>query len=175
MVRSRRSADGSQTMAAEPSRRWRDVFWLGIFMIHLILVGGALAVLGLNRFKKSDRLNLDRFTKKYLENQIGLTENYWPLYALAGGVGTVLGWTWLLFLGSQANHMMKISVHILTTYLAVISVLCFWMEQFFWGVAFAIGAAMLFLYVLAVINRYEFSVYFVILVYCNSKTILGIK
>ncbi|KAK9934788.1 hypothetical protein M0R45_021918 [Rubus argutus] len=157
VVRSRRSADGSQTMAAEPSRRWRDVFWLGIFMIHLILVGGALAVLGLNRYKKSDRLNLDRFTKNYLENQRGLTENYWPLYALAGGVGTVLGSTWLLFLGSQANHMMKIAVHILTTYLAVISVLCFWMEQFFWGVAFAIGAAMLFLYVLAVINRLPFT------------------
>ena len=41
----------------------------------------------------------------------------------------------------------------LTTYLAVISVLCFWGEQFFWGVAFAIGAALQFLYVISVMDR----------------------
>ncbi|XP_037492889.1 CTL-like protein DDB_G0274487 [Jatropha curcas] len=79
------------------------------------------------------------------------------MYALAGGVGTVLGWTWLLLLGSRANQMMKIAVHILTTYLAVISVLCFWCEQFFWGVAFAIGAALQFLYVICVIDRLPFT------------------
>lgn len=36
--------------------------------------------------------------------------------------------------------MMKVSVHILTTSLAVVSVLCFWCRQFFWGGAFAVGA-----------------------------------
>ena len=50
--------------------------------------------------------------------------------------------------------MMKVSVHILTTYLAVISVLCFWAGQIFWGVAFAIGASIQFLYVISVIDRY---------------------
>ncbi|KAK6931474.1 Choline transporter-like [Dillenia turbinata] len=138
-------------------RHWRDVFWLGIFAIHLIGLGFVLAVLGLNRFKKRDRLNLDRYTNGILENPNGLTEDYWPLYAVASGVGTVLGWIWLLFLGSQANHMMKVSVHILTTYLAVISVLCFWDEQFFWGVAFAIGAGLQFLYVISVIERLPFT------------------
>lgn len=126
-------------------------------MIHLIGLGLALAVLGLNRFEKSDRFNIDRFTTGSSGNNRGLTEDYWPMYALAGGVGTVLGWTWLLLLGSRANQMMKISVHILTTYLAVLSVLCFWCEQFFWGVAFAIGAALQFLYVISVIDRYEYS------------------
>ncbi|ONI31336.1 hypothetical protein PRUPE_1G307200 [Prunus persica] len=157
VISSRRSADSSQTLASEPSRRWRDIFWLGVFLIQLVLMGCALTVLGLNRFKKTDRLNIDRYTQRFLENQRGLTENYWPLYALAGGVGTVLGWTWLLFLSSQANHMMKVAVHILTTYLAVISVLLFWMEQFFWGVAFAIGAVLQFLYVISVIDRLPFT------------------
>ncbi|KAK9903826.1 hypothetical protein M0R45_000933 [Rubus argutus] len=41
VVRSRRRLQTVvKTMAAEPSRRWRDVFWCGIFMIHLILWGG---------------------------------------------------------------------------------------------------------------------------------------
>ncbi|KAL5064508.1 hypothetical protein RYX36_026245 [Vicia faba] len=53
--------------------------------------------------------------------------------------------------------MMKVSVHILTTYLAVISVLCFWAHQFFWGIAFAIGAALHFLYIISVINRLPFT------------------
>lgn len=55
-----------------------------------------------------------------MEDQVGLTDDYWPLYAVAGGVGTALGWSWLLLLGSRAIQMMKVSVHILTTYLAVI-------------------------------------------------------
>ena len=119
------------------------------------MLGVVLAVLGLNRFKKSDRLNIDRYTNPVWENNNGLTENYWPKYAVAGGVGTILGWIWLLLLGSHANQMMKVSVHMLTTYLAVISVLCFWCKQFFWGVAFATGAALQFLYVISVIDRYE--------------------
>lgn len=119
----------------------------------MILLGLVLGVLGLNRFRKKDRLNIDRYTSGILENQAGLTEDYWPLYAVAGGVATILGWAWLLLLGSRANQMMKFSVHILTTYLAVISVFCFWTEQFFWGVAFAIGAVLQFLYVMAVIDR----------------------
>lgn len=164
MISSRRSADSSQTLASEPSRRWRDIFWLGVFLIQLVLMGCALTVLGLNRFKKTDRLKIDRYTQRFWENQRGFTENYWPLYALAGGVGTVLGWTWLLFLSSQANHMMKVAVHILTTYLAVISVLLFWMEQFFWGIAFAIGAVLQFLYVISIIDRYEAEISLVHLV-----------
>lgn len=130
---------------------------MGIFTLHLIGLAFVLSVLGLNRFKKNDRLKIDRYTNGFLENHEGLTEDYWPLYALAGGVGTVLGWTWLLLLGSRSNQMMKVSVHILTTYLAVFSVLCFWIKQFFWGVAFAIGAALQLLYVISVIDRLPFS------------------
>ncbi|KAK6242839.1 hypothetical protein SCA6_008228 [Theobroma cacao] len=154
--RSQRIIDGGQTFSPD-LRHWRDVFWLAIFIIHLIGLGFVLAVLGLNRFKKLDRLNIDRYTNRVWENNNGLTENYWPKYAVAGGVGTALGWTWLLLLGSRANQMMKVSVHILTTYLAVISVLCFWCKQFFWGVAFATGAALQFLYVISVIDRLPFT------------------
>ncbi|RDX90345.1 CTL-like protein, partial [Mucuna pruriens] len=148
---------GGEGAAAEQSRRWQDVFWLGIFLIHLIGLGFLLGVLGLNRFERENRLNIDKYTTRFSENGSGLTETYWPLYAAAGGVGTVLGWSWLLLLGSQATQMMKVSVHILTTYLAVISVLCFWAGQIFWGVAFAIGASLQFLYVISVIDRLPFT------------------
>ncbi|XP_059454251.1 uncharacterized protein LOC132184580 isoform X2 [Corylus avellana] len=126
-------------------------------MLHLVVLGLSLVVLGLNRYGKKDRLNIDRYTPRYTEHHGGLTEDYWPMYAVAGGVGTVLGCTWLLFLGSQANQMMKVSVHILTTYLAVISVLCFWGKLFFWGVMSGIGAALQFLYVISVIDRLPFT------------------
>ncbi|KAL3636103.1 hypothetical protein CASFOL_020650 [Castilleja foliolosa] len=146
------SQSSSQGTTPAVSRHWRDVFWLLIFMAHLIVIGFALAVFGINRFRKPDRLNIDRYTMGFLENKDGLTEDYWPLYAVAGGVGAVLGWTWLLLLGSGASQMMKFTVHILTTYLAVISVLCFWAKQFFWGFVFAIGAVLQFLYVISVID-----------------------
>ncbi|KAJ4906452.1 Choline transporter-like protein [Raphanus sativus] len=115
-------------------------------LIHLICLGFALAVLGLNKFRISDRLNIDRYTQGFLENHKGLTEDYWPLYAVAGGICVFIGWVWSLLLGSYANEMMKVSVHILTTYLAVVSVLCFWCRQFFWGGEFAVGALLQFLY-----------------------------
>lgn len=136
-----------------PSRHWRDVFWLATFIIHLIGLGFVLGVLGLNSFQVSDRLNIDRLTKTSSGSHAGLTEDFWPLYAVAAGVGTLLGWVWLLLLGSKSNQMMKVSVHILTTYLAVIGVLCFWGEQFFCGVAFAVGSAVQFLYLISVIDR----------------------
>ncbi|XP_042501748.1 CTL-like protein DDB_G0274487 isoform X2 [Macadamia integrifolia] len=97
------------------------------------------------------------YTTVIVEKRKGLTEDYWPSYAVAGGVGTILGWAWLLLLGSRANQMMKVSVHILTAYLAIISVLCFWGKQFFWGIAFAIGSSLQFLYVISVIDRLPFT------------------
>lgn len=152
---SRRSGGVSEVVIVQQqTRRWHDVFWLGVFLIHLIGLGFLLGLLGLNRFRKENRLNIDRYTSRFSENKNGLTEDFWPIYAVAGGIGTVLGWSWLLLLGSRGIQMMKVSVHILTTYLAVISVLCFWAEQFFWGVFFAIGAALQFLYIISVIDRY---------------------
>lgn len=133
------------------------MFWLAVFILHLVGLGLVLVVLGLNRFEKNDRLKIDRYTYGILENHHGLTEYYWPVYAVAGGVGALLGWTWLLLLGSRATQMMKVSLHIVTTYLAVISVFCFWAKQFFWGVAFAIGAGLQFLYIISVIERLPFS------------------
>ncbi|KAJ8445361.1 hypothetical protein Cgig2_010719 [Carnegiea gigantea] len=151
------SANSTYTLSFEQSRHWRDVFWLLIFIVHLAGLGLLSGILGLNRFKKNDRLNIDKYTYGFLENHHGLTEDYWPLYAIAGGVGTFLGWTWLLLLGSQANHMMKISVHVLTTYLALVSIFCFWAKHYFWGIAFAIGAVLQFLYVISVIDRLPFT------------------
>ncbi|XP_021723856.1 CTL-like protein DDB_G0274487 isoform X2 [Chenopodium quinoa] len=153
---SRRNTNSTYALSFEQSRHWRDVFWLAVFIVHLGGLGLLLVVLGLNRFKKNDRLNIDKYTG-FLEHHRGLTEYYWPLYAVAAGAGTFLGWTWLLLLGYQAIHMMKVSVHILTTYLAVVSVFCFWAQQFFWGVTFAIGAVLQFLYVISVIDRLPFS------------------
>ncbi|KAL5722205.1 hypothetical protein ACHQM5_005751 [Ranunculus cassubicifolius] len=156
-----RSNVGSRTpspgMVPDHSRHWRDVFWLAIFVIHLIVLGPLLVLIGTNRFQKADRLNIDQYTVRWVKNRAELTETYWAFYGLAGGIGTVLGWIWLGLLGSKANQMMKISVHILTTYLAVISVFCFWGHQIFWGVGFAIGAALQLLYVISVIDRLPFT------------------
>ncbi|GAB2214646.1 hypothetical protein Droror1_Dr00019006 [Drosera rotundifolia] len=152
-----RNNNGTYALSFEQSRRWRDVFWLAVFILHLVGLGLVLVVLGLNRFEKNDRLKIDKYTIGILENHHGLTEYYWPVYAVAGGVGALLGWTWLLLLGSRATQMMKFSLHIVTTYLAVISVFCFWAKQFFWGVAFAIGAGLQFLYIISVIERLPFS------------------
>ena len=121
--------------------------------MHLVLVGLALGVFGFNRYTKKDRLNIDQFTNGILDSQAGLTEDYWPIYAVAGAISTVIGWVWLLLLGSRSNQMMKISVHLLTTYLAVLSVLCFWGKLYFWGFAFAIGSGLQFLYIMSVIDR----------------------
>ncbi|CAI9096258.1 OLC1v1032356C1 [Oldenlandia corymbosa var. corymbosa] len=149
--------DGRQLLSPEVSRHWRDVFWLALFVFHLVLLGFVLGVFGFNRFKKKDRLNIDKYTMGFLENQSGLTEDYWKMYAVAAGMGTLLGWIWLSLLASRANSLMKVSMHILTTYLAVISVLCFWSKQFLWGGAFAIGAALQFLYIVSVIDRLPFT------------------
>ncbi|XP_064981709.1 uncharacterized protein LOC103998012 isoform X2 [Musa acuminata AAA Group] len=154
--------------AAEQARRWRDVFWLGVFVLHLLALGVGLTILGINRFSRADRLNIDRFTNitgrinssqaAFFEQQpVELTETYWPFYGVAGGAAVLLAWAWLSLLGSRASQMMKVSIHGLTTYLAVISVLCFWTEHFFWGVAFAVGAALQFLYVMSVLDRFPFT------------------
>ncbi|KAM0949082.1 putative choline transporter [Dioscorea sansibarensis] len=167
------TSSGEAERAGESGRRWRDVFWLFVFLLHLLAFGFALGLLGMNRFEEPDRLNIDRYrnitgwaggnrTVGFGERTVGgvrvdLTETFWPLYGLAGGVGTALAWAWLVLLGSRASQMMKLSVHILTTYLAVVSVLCFWGEHFFWGVAFAVGAGLQFLYVMSVMDRFPFT------------------
>ncbi|XP_020110608.1 CTL-like protein DDB_G0274487 isoform X3 [Ananas comosus] len=166
------------SVAAAPARRWRDVFWLLVFVLHLLLVGSALVLLGLNRFRKADRLNIDRFTNITIgggaaaapreaevvappQREQGpsgeLTETFWPFYGAAAGVGAAIAGAWLALLGRRAGQMMKVSVHSLTTYLAVISVLCFWGKHFFWGVAFAVGALLQFLYVMSVLDRFPFT------------------
>ncbi|KAF3338217.1 CTL-like protein [Carex littledalei] len=155
-----------------PTRQWRDVFWLFIFILHLLVFGSGLGLLGANRFKKADRLNIDRFTNITLsasglapppppplliEDPSRHTETFWPFYGAAAGIGLVVAWSWLALLGRHAELMMRVSVHGLTTYLAVVSVFCFWAHHFFWGVGFAVGAALQFLYLLSVFDRFPFT------------------
>ncbi|KAK4260872.1 hypothetical protein QN277_003935 [Acacia crassicarpa] len=155
--RIRRSCDAHDAATFEQSRRWHDVFWSGIFIGHLIFLAFHMALFGLDKFKHRHREKRGLNTELLPTHKHGFTEDYWLLYAVAGGVGTVLGVSWLLLLGFRANQMMKVSVHILTTYLAVISVLCFWALEKFWGIFFAIGAALQFLYVISVIDRLPFT------------------
>jgi hypothetical protein len=37
------------------------VFWLVVFLIHLLVFGAALALFGLNRFRQADRFNIGRY------------------------------------------------------------------------------------------------------------------
>ncbi|XP_071735653.1 uncharacterized protein [Rutidosis leptorrhynchoides] len=159
--RSQLSGDSGNSLSMGPtggSRHWRDVFWLGVFLLHLIIVGFALGLIGYNNFRKKDRLNIEHhmFFEIHVEIQ-DLTEDYWRLYAIAAASSTAIGWIWLLLLGSYSDLMMRVSVHILTTYLAVLSVLCFWRKSVFLGVTFAIGSGLQFLYIISVIDRLPFT------------------
>jgi len=120
-------------------------------------LGFVVSILGINRFRAPDRLDIDRYTSGISDNQVGLTETYWPIFGAAGGIGAFMGFVWLFTLGLQGIQFMKISIHLLTTYLAVISVLCFWIKQLFWGITFSVGATLQFLYVLSVIDRIPFT------------------
>ncbi|CAN5951912.1 unnamed protein product [Sphagnum jensenii] len=153
------SGEGSSTppplaRTPEPSRKWRDIFWLAVFVLHLLGLGLCLAILGmdrfrgLNRFKKLDRLSSSGNDK---------TEFYWPMYATAAAIGSVLAWLWLSLLCLRADQMVKIVVHSVTTYLAVIAVFCFWHIQIFWGIVFAVGAFVQFLYSMSVMDRLPFT------------------
>ncbi len=82
------------------------------------------------------------------------TEFYWPMYATAAAIGSVLAWLWLSLLCLRADQMVKIVVHSVTTYLAVIAVFCFWHIQIFWGIVFAVGAFVQFLYSMSVMDRF---------------------
>jgi hypothetical protein len=159
-----------------------------VFLLHLFLFGGALALAGLNRFRIADRFNLDPYLQfhphsrnrtaappsagapqpeppgpdvtvyKRKAKPSELTETYWKYYGAAGAVGTVLASAWLAAAAGKRDGgrvVMRAAVHSLTAYLAVVSVLCFWGKHFFWGVALAVGAALHFLYVMSVIDRYR--------------------
>ena len=160
------------------------MFWLVVFLLHLLVFGGTLALAGLNRFRVADRFNIEPFTNHTVaappsvgapqpaplgpEVKVSdhkapareLTETYWKYYGAAGGVGTVLAWAWLAAAARKRDGgrvVMRAAVHSLTAYLAVVSVLCFWGNHFFWGVALAVGAALHFLYVMSVIDRYKYQ------------------
>jgi len=176
---------GAAAAAAWPRRQCRDVFWLVVFLLHLLVFGAALALFGLNRFRQADRFNIGRYANLTAEpwgTPAGspdpaptppppsvyrsedpsvpaseLTETYWKFYGAAGGVGAALAWAWLAAAAWRKDGgkvVMRTAVHSLTAYLAVASVLCFWGKHFFWGVAFAVGAALHFLYVMSVLDRY---------------------
>ena len=164
----------------EPIRRWRDVFWLAVFLLHMLILGSVLGAIGFNRFRGEDRLNLDRYTKPSAdESSKEKTEKYWPICSTAAGIGALIAWAWLSFLCRKGNQMMRFSVHSVTTYLALISVFCFWINEIFWGIGCAVGATLQFLYILSVMDRYflqaisvlKTSKFYVILVVSCSTTL----
>ncbi|CAN6273217.1 unnamed protein product [Urochloa humidicola] len=111
--------------AVWPRRQCRDVFWLVVFLLHLLVFGAALALFGLNRFRQADRFNIGRYANLTAEpwgttTPAGspdpapappppavyrsedpsvppseLTETYWKFYGAAGGVGAALAGAWL--------------------------------------------------------------------------------
>ncbi|CAI8583798.1 unnamed protein product [Vicia faba] len=135
----------------EQRRRCHDVFWLGLFMIQLIGLGFVLVILGVNRFKKKNRLDIDKYTYRFMENQAGLTEDYWPLYAVAGGVGTALGWSWLLLLDrlpftmlvlQKAVKMVWNLPEVLRVAYATMALVLLWMALWSFGAAGVVVSSM---------------------------------
>ncbi|KAL3693433.1 hypothetical protein R1sor_007084 [Riccia sorocarpa] len=139
----------------EPTRKWRDVFWLILFVLHAGLFGFLLVILGINRYRRNNRFpKLARLSTADGQQ----TQEFWPILGAAAAIGAVLGLGMLYIMCVRPNQLIKVAVHSVTAYLAVISVFCFWDEQFFWGIAFAIGAVLQFLYVVSVTDRLPFSV-----------------
>lgn len=133
----------------EPSRKWRDVFWLLIFLTHLGAFGFALVILGANRYYSTNRYpKLARFSGNGPQ-----TQSFWPVYGVAAGTGAFLAWAMLGIFCVRTNQIIKVAVHSVTTYLAVIAVFCFWDKEIFWGLTFAIGALLQFLYAISVMDR----------------------
>ncbi|XP_062219432.1 uncharacterized protein LOC133919156 [Phragmites australis] len=148
---------------AWPRRHCRDVFWLVVFLLHLLVFGAALALFGLNRFCQADRFNIGLYANLTADPTVPaseLTETYWKYYGAAGAVGAALAWARLAAAAGSKDGgkvVMRTAVHSLTAYLAVVSVLCFWGKHFFWGVALAVGAGLHFLYVMSVLDRFPFT------------------
>ncbi|CAD6243942.1 unnamed protein product [Miscanthus lutarioriparius] len=119
------AASAAGPAAQWPRRQCRDVFWLVVFLLHLLVFGAALALFGLNRFRQADRFNIGRYANLTAEpwgtnTPAGspdpapappppsvyrsedpsvpaseLTETYWKYYGAAGAVGAALAWAWL--------------------------------------------------------------------------------
>ncbi|CAM6101751.1 unnamed protein product [Calypogeia fissa] len=138
----------------EPPRKWRDVVWLLMFLLHLAVIGFALIVVGVNRFEANNRIpKLAKFSSAE-----GLhTEDFWPIYGVAAATGAFLAWAMLALFCLRTNQIIKVAVHSVTTYLAVIAVFCFWDKEYFWGLTFSIGALLQFLYAISVMDRLPFS------------------
>lgn len=139
----------------EPPRKWRDVFWLLVFLVHLGLIGFALVVLGANRFR--GYRNFTKLAKIEGPENGWQTQHIWPIYGVAAGTGAILAWAMLGIFCLRTNQIIKVAVHSVTTYLAVIAVFCFWDEEIFWGIAFSTGALLQFLYAISVMDRLPFS------------------
>lgn len=115
------------------------------------LIGFALVVVGYNRFEANNRIPK---LAKLSSTDSWHTEDFWPMYAVAGGTGAFLAWAFLGIFCLRTNQIIKVAVHSVTTYLAVIAVFCFWDKEYFWGLTFSIGASLQFLYAISVMDRY---------------------
>ena len=114
------------------------MFWLLLYLAHLGVVAFISVKLGRRRWGA----------------EIGnRTEDFWPMYGMGAGAGGVVAVGWLFLFMKSTNQMIKVAVHGVCTYLAVISVFCFWDAEYFWGAAFAVGALLQFLYAMAVMDR----------------------
>eukprot|EP00897_Mesotaenium_endlicherianum_P001485 jgi/Mesen1/1364/ME000013S00859 len=121
------------------NRCWpRDLIWLAAFLAHLAVVGYMCVHLGRRRWAAA----------RHDE-----TEDFWPMYATGAAIGAFLSWAWLYALVARTAAMVKVAVHGVCTYLAVIAVFCFWDKEYIWGIAFAVGALLQFLYAMAVMDR----------------------
>ncbi|GAQ80755.1 hypothetical protein KFL_000610330 [Klebsormidium nitens] len=132
------------TLAGGDAKRpFRDVLWAGLFLGHLGLIGWALVVWGKMRFDGPDRHSQ--------------TTTYWPQYGGAAGLGIVLTWAWLWLFRRCSADMIKMSVHSVSTFGAVLSVLLFWNHSPLWGIGFAAGAAVAFVFSFTVTDRLPFT------------------
>lgn len=132
----------------------RDVLWLVLFLGLMGFVGYVSITLGLKRWTPSPSGSSPEAGAASSSGYS--TIDFWPMYLVGEAIACFLAYALLSLLALYTNPMLKIFVHGLTTYLAVISVFCFWDKAYFWGAFFALGALLQFAYAIAVVDRSAF-------------------
>ncbi|CAI7753134.1 unnamed protein product [Closterium sp. NIES-53] len=140
-------------------RRPHDLLFLVLFVACLVGTGYASVRIGCSRWtipppSNSSSNSGGANSGAQIDHS---TKEFWPVLMVAAAVALAAGTVLLQLLFFYTNMAIKVVVHVLTTYIAVVSVFCFWDKEYFWGIFFAIGAVLQFVYAIAVVDRIAYT------------------
>ncbi|CAI5466263.1 unnamed protein product [Closterium sp. Yama58-4] len=136
-------------------RRPHDLLFLVLFLACLVGTGYASVRIGCSRWTIPPPSSSNSSSSGGANSGTQInhsTKEFWPVLMVAAAVALAAGTVLLQLLFFYTNMAIKVVVHVLTTYIAVVSVFCFWDKEYFWGIFFAIGAVLQFVYAIAVVD-----------------------